>query len=150
MNEGRTVLTTFCDDIRQEVGYKYSMIGCYPGGELIIDRLPVTLPKLFAAVQIITPLSKLFESLTIRAFINDKIILEDILPIDKLPNESEINRVKGPDDSVFTMLLHFAFVPLFVESESRLRIEAETEEGVIKSSSILIRARKESDLPLNQ
>jgi hypothetical protein len=37
--------TTFCDDIRQEVGNKLSMVGVYTNGMLTPEPFPVVLPK---------------------------------------------------------------------------------------------------------
>jgi hypothetical protein len=37
---------TFCDDIRDEVGGKYSVIGCYRSNLVTVNPFPLTLPKL--------------------------------------------------------------------------------------------------------
>src|SRR4030095_11746465 len=42
--------TIFCDDIRQEVGGKFSYIGVYSGQMIIHGTCPVTLPKLCLAI----------------------------------------------------------------------------------------------------
>ena len=41
----RYVHATYCDDIRQEVGGKITLVGIYPG-QCLVPSLPCTLPKL--------------------------------------------------------------------------------------------------------
>ena len=45
MTENRTVIAQFCDDFRQEIGNKFSLMGCY-GTDLYVPQFPITLPKL--------------------------------------------------------------------------------------------------------
>lgn len=43
--QDRVLHTIFCDDVRNEVGGKLSLMGCY-SGELSVPSFPMTLPKL--------------------------------------------------------------------------------------------------------
>jgi hypothetical protein len=47
MTAQRTVIAQFCDDVRQEIGNKFSLMGCY-GSDLYVPAFPITLPKLCA------------------------------------------------------------------------------------------------------
>lgn len=47
--------TVFCDDIRVEVGNKFTFVGVYPGQfVLYADALPVAIPKLAMSVNLQT------------------------------------------------------------------------------------------------
>lgn len=63
MKKGRGVNCIFCDDIRYELGNKFSLIGIY-SGEMFVDApgLPFMLPKLATHIWITTPVDKPFKS----------------------------------------------------------------------------------------
>ena len=50
----RQVSTTFCDDIRQEIGGKLSYMGVY-SSDLYVGGFPITLPKFCVAIRVMTP-----------------------------------------------------------------------------------------------
>lgn len=150
MNEGRILLATFCDDIRQEVGYKFSLMGCYAGGELIVDTMPIVLPKIFASIEVLSAIVNPLKQLTIRAFLNDTLLAENVFPADKLPLESDIDKIKDSSDSRYILHLQLAFIPLIIEKDSILKIEADTEEGFLKGSRLMIRLRQDYDAPITQ
>ena len=56
-------MTIFCDDIREEVGGKQSLIGCYNNEMNFSVAAPATLPMLCGAVNILIPIGFLFERL---------------------------------------------------------------------------------------
>ena len=68
--EHRWVHTLWCDDIRQEVGNKPSLMGVY-NGELVMPTLPSVLPRLAAYITIGTPKDRPFKKLCIRLGKND-------------------------------------------------------------------------------
>ena len=65
MTENRTVIAQFCDDFRQEIGNKFSLMGCY-GTDLYVPQFPITLPKLCVFVYVRTPKENPFGTLTLR------------------------------------------------------------------------------------
>lgn len=142
MSESRIVIVQFCDDVRHEVGNKYSLMGCY-ADELIIDKLPVALPKLGAQIRAITPIDNLFSKLIFRAKINDDIIAELNVDINKLPDPVPVNS----ELRRYTVIAAMTFSPLLIVETCQLRIEAETEDGVIiPGSSLRIRERLPEDI----
>jgi hypothetical protein len=65
MKKGRSVYCVFCDDIRHEVGNKFSLMGVYSGGLIVsAASLPTRLPKLAIYIWITSPLSKPFGQVT--------------------------------------------------------------------------------------
>lgn len=150
MNDGRLLTATFCDDIRQEVGFKHSLMGCYAGGELVVDTVPSMLPKLCAFITLITPLKKPLKKCTIRALYNEEVIAENIFPDNNFPKEQDFEKFLTPTDTRYALNIQMNFIPLLVEKDSILRIEAETEEGIILGSRLVLRKRRDDDLATNQ
>lgn len=143
MNEKRIVVTQFCDDVRYEVGNKFSLIGCY-SDELIVEKLPVALPKLCVQIRSLTPLDKPFMKLIIRALVGDEVIAEAELNPDK-----DLAAAAPPDATRMGLTTFMCFAPLGITEPTVLRIEAETEEGVIKGGRLAIRERQASDPTLD-
>ena len=139
MNESRIVVAQFCDDIRQEVGNKHSLMGCY-GDEIIFETLPAVLPKLCIKVQAITPRDHPFERLNIKAFLNSDMLAEMEVPPEQLAIGRKLveKRTNSKRLSVIVMLV---LAPLVISESTMLRIEAETEEGKIEGSKVNIRER---------
>ncbi len=61
MGIDRFVSSQFCDDVRHEIGGKYSLIGCY-GGYLQVSPIPSVLPKLCAFLKAYTSVTGLSAS----------------------------------------------------------------------------------------
>jgi len=145
-NEGRLIVADFCDDIRQEVGNKFSLMGCYGGPDLQIHPIPGTLPKLCASIQIITPKERPFVSLTVRALLNEDVIAELEIPMDQLSIGLEERLANDhPDRKRLSLRFQMGFSPLTILEPSNLQIVAETEEGLIKGPILSIKGRPESE-----
>lgn len=135
MNVSRTVISQFCDDIRHEVGNKYSLMGCY-GNELLVEKLPVVLPKLCVQVRVITQIDKPFSKLIIRAVMNDDIIAEmnvvsgEITP--QIPSD-----IDEPAGAEFNVMMTFS--PLSITEPSQLRIEAEADDELLRGGVLLFK-----------
>jgi len=141
MNAGRIVVIQFCDDVRYEVGNKYSLIGCY-SDELIVDKLPALLPKLCVQIRAFTPIEKGFSKLALRAYLGDDMIAEANIKFDKVSPDN------APADATRMGIMTFMFFsPLGITEPCVLRIEAETEEGVLTGGKLRIRERAAEDLP---
>lgn len=141
MSEPRIIVTQFCDDVRYELGNKFSLIGCY-SDELIVDQLPVALPKLCVQIRAFTPIDSPFSKLVFRALLGDDTIAE----IDLKADEKSIP-VAPPDAKRMGLTAFMCFAPLGVTETTLLRIEAETEEGVLRGGRLMIRERTADDLP---
>jgi hypothetical protein len=140
----RFVSTQFCDDVRQEVGNKFSLIGCY-GPAIDVQPVPSVLPKLCAMVKVYTPLHRPFQKLIVR-------ILRDDKPIAELPFASEAlaRPVGDPPPGVRWQLIIAVFVmsPFPVEAACALRVEAETEEEVLSGGTTWLNAAPSTTLQL--
>lgn len=143
MNDCRFVIAQFCDDIRQEVGNKFSLMGCY-GDDLIVDQFPVILPKFAAQIRAATSIDQPFAKLVVRAFLNDELLAEIEIPQEQLTAVQEKARQDSLRISVIAMM---AFAPLPIQGPCRLRTEAETESEVLRGSFLNIRDRKAERSP---
>jgi hypothetical protein len=54
MTSNRISIAKFCDDVRQEIGNKFSPMGCY-GTDLYVPAFPIMLPELCAFVHVRAP-----------------------------------------------------------------------------------------------
>jgi hypothetical protein len=143
-NTDRYLTVIFCDDIRQEVGNKMSLIGCYQG-ELIVNSAPTALPKLCALITVTTPKGKPFKSLTIRVVKNDDEFARLEIPEIGL-NEVAQNNVDATATrkSINTALM---FAPFVIDKQFALRVLATTEEGEIVGPRLLIKVQSAPSSP---
>lgn len=135
MPSDRFVTFQFCDDIRQEIGNKYSLIGCYPGGIIQVAPIPSVLPKLCAVVRVQTPAGRPFKKLITRILRDDKAIGE----IAFVPESFSLPATPLPDGAKWQSLTAvFVLTPFPVDAPCILRIEAETEEEILSGGSLWI------------
>jgi hypothetical protein len=121
-----------CDDFRVEVGNKYSLIGCYVGS-IQLHPIPSVIPKLVVVASVYTPIEQPFSKLVVRLIKGDQ-------PIAELPFTAEaLKPLPTPEGaSRISMLAVLVLSPLPVEAPGVLRLEAETEEGVLVGGNIWI------------
>ena len=136
MKASRIVLSQFCDDIRQEVGNKYSLMGCY-GNELIVEKLPVLLPKLCVQVRVITPIDKPFYKLIIRAKMNSDIIAEMNVISGDITTPPIPSGIDKPVRTELSVMMTFS--PLQIAEPSKLRIEAEADDEILRGGILLFK-----------
>jgi hypothetical protein len=132
MTSNRIVIAQFCDDVRQEIGNKFSLMGCY-GTDLYVPSFPITLPKLCAFVHVRTPREQPFERLALRLVRGDEVLSRLDADPDKL------NAGDTPDWARWlSMTGILAVTPFHAAGPCRLRVLAETESGTIESGQFLI------------
>lgn len=137
MSEGRIFVAQFCDDARQEIGNKLSLMGCYTG-EMVFQKLPAVLPKLCAYVTAITPKDKPFEMLNFRATLNGEQLAEMVIPPEQLLIDSRTPSA-NPEANRLMVNVVMAFTPLVVSKTCAMKIEVDTENGTFQVGSLFIR-----------
>lgn len=120
MNVDRRIDVTFCDDVRQEVGNKLTLVGCY-NVDMILDRLPIVLPKFCAHIRIWTPIERPFGSLNLRLKQDEDVLAEHSVPLEHLVFQKP-ERLN--DATHFTAAAVLCVSPFAIESPCKLRIEA--------------------------
>ena len=132
MTPNRTVIAQFCDDVRQEIGNKFSLMGCY-GTDLYVPAFPITLPKLCAFVHVRTPREQPFRRLTLRLVRGGETLSELVANPDKL------NAGETPDWARWlSMTGILAVAPFHASGPCRLQVLAETESETLESGQFLV------------
>lgn len=136
---------TFCDDIRQERGNKYSLMGCY-GPEIILDELPTVLAKLCANISVAFPIDTKATDVTVRARIGDDIVGEIKLPKEDVEKNFAAIRASAKEDvQRLTIGIFMIFSPLAVSEPDTLFAEVDTDFGLFRAGRLGIRARRDGD-----
>ena len=136
----RYVHTTFCDDIRQEIGGKLSFIGIY-GTTLYAQSFPLTLPKLCLAINVVTPSSHPLRKLVVRVFKDDELLSES-QPDQALLTSKDDEMLDMPEDErqnrrMILRLLN-VFSPFQIDDPCKLSVRVETEEEEINAIGLKI------------
>ena len=132
MTAQRTVIAQFCDDVRQEIGNKFSLMGCY-GTDLYVPKFPFTLPKLCVFVHVRTPRERPFERLTLRLVRGSERLSELVA------NPEKLNAGETPDWAKWlSMTGILAVSPFHAAAPCRLQVIAETESEALESGQFLI------------
>ena len=133
MTHNRTVIAQFCDDVRQEIGNKFSLMGCY-GTDLYVPSFPITLPKLCVFVNARTPRENPFQQLTLRLVKGGEVLSELVADPEKLVADDA-----APDWTRWlTMTGILVVAPFHATGPCRLRVVAETESGIVESGQFLV------------
>jgi len=146
----RHIEVIYCDDIRYEIGNKVSFMGVY-SADLFVSEFPAILPKLCIHVGVVTPFDEPFEKLLIQIHQNDTPIIDtgNIFAENLISSEPDNTSETSADDSnnhlrFKTHNFIFTLSPFAVEKNSKLRILAETEKGILRGRALLIRLAKEN------
>jgi hypothetical protein len=130
----RFISFQFCDDIRHEVGNKFSLIGCY-AGVIQLDPIPSVMPKLCAMIKVHTSIERPFSKLIVRILRENKPVAELAFP----PEAFDTQPHKPLGASGHQVVAMIVMAPFPVDSACDLRVEAETEEGTLAGGSVWIR-----------
>lgn len=133
--------TIYCDDIRQEVGGKLSLIGVY-NTVLYVPQFPVTLPKFWILATHVSPSSERLKTLKMRVFKDNEPLADlDATPehLDQLANPRE-PVVPLPDGSkrVVSSHMHVCFSPLVLDRPCVLRVAAITDKGEVRGLGLQV------------
>jgi hypothetical protein len=131
----------FCDDIRRELGNKMTLVGCY-GSDLVLDELPVALPRLCVMARVITPVGDPVQKLVVRVRKGDAVIGELGVSEEQIAN----NPKPQPTTRWLVHTAVFEFSPLFIETECKIGVEAETERETHSTLCLKVLLSKNADL----
>jgi hypothetical protein len=144
MSEQRFVFVTYCDDVRQEIGNKLSLIGCYQS-EMLLNTIPASIPKLCAVVHVATPFGHPFKKLDVKLTINGETLSGVEFGPNVLKAANEAATIAGTQDNMgvpfFRMQMTAILVvsPLIIVEPVLLRVFASTEEGELSGPSLRIK-----------
>lgn len=145
-------LTIFCDDIRQEINGKLTLVGCY-GPELrIFGTYPVVLPILAAQVNIRVPGETQIKSLRIVVTKQDPDGVEEILSMEPDTTENSIKSEEEKEliesgEKILSVSISCKWSPLQFLGDSMIKVRAYINGGdEIKLGSLSISAVESMDV----
>ena len=131
----------YCDDIRQELGGKQTLVGVY-SGTLQVQSFPVILPKLCLALQLLLPAEGLPKDLKIEVLQGEAVIAEGDFPMDDLQAAvAALESGKGiaPPEGERPMLgVQFIFSPIRLEGPGTIRPRVRMGEQEIVANGLRI------------
>jgi uncharacterized protein DUF6941 len=134
MSEARVATSVFCDDIRMEVGNKFSIMGIY-SGDIIINhpQQPTLLPKLGAVVFLITDLNDIPEHISISVYLppNRTELLKMEMDVPKLEHQEDA--VKAQFRSIVV------FPPVTLTEEGFIEITINTGREELRAGRLFVR-----------
>lgn len=135
---------TFCDDIRQELGGKITLVGCYIGEMTVHGQAPLTLAKLGLQAKLVFPAEMAPRKIDVRVdFVpGDKTLFEATLDIPEGEHKKALDRVEPDgtgDESQFVLVQHTILSPLEIPEDGRIRVRAVVDGETVKLGSLRIR-----------
>lgn len=130
----RSLSGIFCDDIREELHGKKSLIGCY-SAIMEVSSFPITLPKLCIHAIVQTPATKPFKVVKLVVLQDDDVLAEGELPIPEQAPAIEPNQLSRLD-------VQFVFTPLTLEKPCTLRVRAHLDGVETRGLALLVKHRQ--------
>jgi hypothetical protein len=138
-NISRYLDVIYCDDIRNEVGNKFSYIGIYTR-ELNIPSVPLLLPKLCIVVKVVSDINDPIESVVVRVVITKDHEETELISTGTLimPHSTELHERDNDSTCVLTQM-QFVLSPFQIDEESTLRVKATTEREELLGVALRLR-----------
>ena len=136
--------TIFCDDIREEIGGKISLIGVYQYKKISSATFPVVIPKLCILVNY----------QPVRANYQGDMIINIFLPGDDEGRPTVTQVVEKPNLDMIEervnfiphIMASFAFSPLVIETSGCIRVFIECEKIKTDMGAIYVSSTKSAEL----
>lgn len=131
-------IATFCDDIREEISGKYSLIGVYGGEMVIASAQPVVIPIFCMSVQICIPIAIKIEQVSIEAKLVVDGVETDLMQggIDTPPQPSESDLV---DKDLLKVVMNFRMSGILIQKTSRISARSFINNELVNLGSLPIR-----------
>jgi hypothetical protein len=137
--------TIFCDDIRFELGNKFSFIGVYNGAMFFSEELPfpITIPKLCMNVRIFMPVDMHPDRIDMMVYFPGdkddsptfKQPIENLPPRQKIVEDLDMTEARG----VFSA--PFIFSPVQLLSVGAIKVRANIKGETIRLGSLFVRTQ---------
>jgi hypothetical protein len=125
-------MTIFCDDVRNEIGGKFSYVGIYTGG-MEVPTFPAALPKFAFVVSVIEPRKMAEvrdEPIQIKIYLpgeTDPAINGSLAPIKEEVYRAPVPYIEEDPGAnvIFTANAIFVVAPLVIQRPGRIRVRCE-------------------------
>ncbi len=145
-------MSIFCDDIRQEVAGKLSLIGVYGPDMVMAGAFPMVYPKLCIFVSyyeiVDSSTADLSLKISVKTKDNEMVINETQLPRkDVMANRLPIDQALGDTESgrVNIFRLPIIFSPFHIPGECLLKVRMHCDDVITKLGVLWIRAISPTD-----
>lgn len=143
-------VSIFCDDLRPEVGNKFSLMGLYLAEIILPVEFPTIIPKFVVFIRY-------YE---IKGAFSDDVILKIHLPGDtedkptftQLFKREDINSAPKPYSvdpemtAVSSIQFHVVISPFMIPSEGFIKVRAHCGEEVTKLGTLMVRQAREGEI----
>lgn len=138
--------TIFCDDVRLEIGGKYSLMGVYSGVMYVSGTFPVRLPKFFVSTAIlIFPKDLPVKEMELLIFWpgnedDDAPDICEVVPPDQiqLPESDLCDFSEG---KCLRWQAHIGFAPLVLNTAGKIKVRAKLNGRLLKLGTLRIEER---------
>jgi len=131
----------YCDDIREEIGNKFSLMGVY-ASDMLISELPSTISKLCVAVRLVVPIKSKLSSAVMLEVIKDqksKNTPEALATSQITAKQLEQAFTQTPAGGDYLLQANFMIGPLTFDQECAVRVRALVGKQVLEGASLQIR-----------
>ncbi len=137
---GRSLNALVCDDVREEVGHKSTLVGVYQG-DLTVPEAPTILPKLSFFFRVVARTERPMTRLVVRVLKNGEDFLTADFAEDALPK---------PDskDGTYHVQIVLQAQPFEVTGPADLRFLADTEDETLDGGHLIIRVAESGSMTL--
>jgi len=136
----RYLNAAYCDDVRAEVGNKYSLMGVYQA-DLLVPAFPALLPRLCIVLTAHTPIEQPFRELTFQVTKDEIVMLEHAVPAKQLSFEDTRPSFSPKAQwRWLKMSMVLQISPFEIADQFLLRPRAITESEVLKGEALVVRA----------
>ena len=137
----RFVTAIYCEDIRQEVGNKRSLMGIF-SGTIFVNEFPVTLLKLCISIQLTSLASNPVKTLTLKVLKNDEEL--SVSNIDESAMSAALSASPCSDEtpiesSRIIVGADIALLNLKLDGPTKFKIRALTESGELKGPTLEVK-----------
>lgn len=128
----RSIGGIFCDDIRQEVSGKLSLIGCYTGG-MQIAEFPAALPKLCIHVRLITSMHEPFREVKILVLNDQDVVIDAEVPAEQFSQEFPTD---AEESAMAVLHAQFVLSPFVIKQPCSIKVRAIVDGEEIRGLSL--------------
>lgn len=143
MADPRVANCLFCDDIRVEVGNKFSLMGVYGGEMLIAATFPVQIAKLGIMVWLISDVDDKPKRVVTSVILPDGTELLST----EVPSDFPVQNIEGSSKMNLTQVIPIS--PMPIPKEGMIEVWVETERGKIRAGRLLVRSASTVNLRPN-
>lgn len=140
------VHVVYCDDVRQEVGNKFSIMGVY-GSDLLLPSFPAQLAKLATIITVTVPADRKPSELIVRILLDEKIVFETPNIVSMTPPSFGNEDVESEPTAELSKRLmygvHAALSPINFDKPASLGVLALLDGETLRGNSLTIKLRPE-------